>query len=252
MKKTSNPEIFLHVCDVSLPGDVNAFALAWAQNGGHPVQALINNAGVLLDRRATTSDGLDACFATNTLGTYAMTVCMLPYLAQAPGRGRAIAVSSGGMYTAKMNRDWQFKDLEPWDGVSAYAQTKRAQIYLTERWARQYGSAVWFGSMHPGWVDTPGVQTSLPGFYERMKDDLRDPYQGADTIVWMAASAAAVQQPPGQFYLDRQPTSPHLTLAFTHSSDADVDALLEECAKRTGLPLPTAAQLQPGSSVPVQ
>jgi NAD(P)-dependent dehydrogenase (short-subunit alcohol dehydrogenase family) len=52
------------VCDVSLPGDVKAFALAWAQNGGRPVHALINNAGVLLDKRTSTADGLDACFAT--------------------------------------------------------------------------------------------------------------------------------------------------------------------------------------------
>lgn len=30
-----------------------------------------------------------------------------------------------------------------------------------------------FVSMHPGWVDTPGVQFSMPDFYEKMKNNLK-------------------------------------------------------------------------------
>ena len=60
------------------------------------------------------------------------------------------------------------------------------QVALTplmqERWAAD-GIAV--HAMHPGWADTPGVVTSLPGFHRLMGPLLRDPETGADTIVWL-------------------------------------------------------------------
>lgn len=44
---------------------------------------------------------------------------------------------------------------------------------------------IYFASMHPGWADTPGVQTSMPSFWEKMQDKLRTAQQGADTLLWM-------------------------------------------------------------------
>ena len=42
------------------------------------------------------------------------------------------------------------------------------QVALTEWWAEAHGQdGIGFFSMHPGWVDTPGVSTSLSGFRER-------------------------------------------------------------------------------------
>jgi hypothetical protein len=41
-------------------------------------------------------------------------------------------------------------------------------------------------SMHPGWADTEGVRTSIPGFHKAFKDKLRTPEEGVDTIVWLA------------------------------------------------------------------
>ena len=37
-----------------------------------------------------------------------------------------------------------------------------------------------------GWTDTPGVEKSIPGFYNAMKSQLRTVEQGADTMVWLA------------------------------------------------------------------
>lgn len=45
--------------------------------------------------------------------------------------------------------------------------------------------------IYPGWVDTPAVRSSMPQFYEKMKGKLRSVDEGADTIVWLAASPAA-------------------------------------------------------------
>ena len=44
-----------------------------------------------------------------------------------------------------------------------------------------------FDAVHPGWADTPGLRASLPGFARVIGPLLRDPAQGADTTVWLAA-----------------------------------------------------------------
>ena len=40
----------------------------------------------------------------------------------------------------------------------------------------------------------------MPQFYEKMKDRLRTAEEGADTIVWLAVSDAALSQPSGLFF----------------------------------------------------
>ena len=46
----------------------------------------------------------------------------------------------------------------------------------------------------------PAVQSSMPEFREKMKDRLRTPEEGADTMVWLAISPAARQQESGLFF----------------------------------------------------
>jgi hypothetical protein len=88
--------------------------------------------------------------------------------------------------------------------------------------------------MHPGWADTPAVSHSLPKFYEKTRPWLRTPEQGADTIVWLAATPEAAQT-TGLFWLDR---TPHSTAIFpgTRSSPETQAALrkkLDEYAQRS-------------------
>ena len=81
---------------------------------------------------------------------------------------------------------------------------------MTEEWAerwREEGIAV--NAMHPGWADTPGVETSLPGFYRATRRLLRTPAEGADTIVWLAASTEAGKV-SGEFWLDREQHPSHI------------------------------------------
>ena len=87
-------------------------------------------------------------------------------------RPRVITVSSGGMLTNKLDaNDLQF-ERKPFDGTMVYAQNKRQQIVMAEKWAMKYPE-IQFSTMHPGWADTPAVRNSMPSFYEKMKDKLR-------------------------------------------------------------------------------
>ena len=103
-------------------------------------------------RRTETPEGLEANFATNTLAPFALTELLLPALAKAQPPARVIAVSSGGQYTeALVTEDMQWAKEGGFDGARQYARDKRRQTALTERWAADHPSILFF-TMHPGWA----------------------------------------------------------------------------------------------------
>lgn len=58
--------------------------------------------------------------------------------------------------------------------------------------------------MHPGWADTPAVRSSMPDFYNKMKDKLRTAEQGADTVVWLTISDSALKHSSGLFFQGKE------------------------------------------------
>ena len=100
-------------------------------------------------------------------------------------------------------------DATSYNGTTQYARAKRAQVTLNEVWAERHGSeGIHFHSLHPGWADTPGVESALPMFGRVMGPLLRSPAQGADTMVWLAVADEAVTT-NGGFWLDRQVRPTH-------------------------------------------
>lgn len=222
--KRGNPiaELRVEVVDVSSPSSIKAFVYKFHQNSV-VCDALINNAGVLLNNRQETPDGLEVTFATNVLGPYCLVEGLIPQMSH---NARIVTVTSAGMLTQGLSLD--FKNKDSFDGTKVYAQTKRMQQILTEVWAKKYPHLNFFVP-HPGWVDTPGVATSLPYFYKKMKRMLRTVEQGADTIVWAACSEEVLETCPNGSYLeDRKVTSPHMMLAGTTPSQPQVDAFVTQ------------------------
>ena len=87
--------------------------------------------------------------------------------------------------------------------------------------------------MHPGWADTGGVQKSMPRFHKFVGDRLRTAAQGADTIVWLAASKT---NPASGFWFDRAPTTMFLLKKNTTDPDQRAGLLPKLCAD-AGVPL---------------
>jgi NAD(P)-dependent dehydrogenase (short-subunit alcohol dehydrogenase family) len=204
----------------------------------HPaLHVLVNNAGVMLHERQLSPQGLEMNFATNVVGPFLLTNLLAPALALGSEEGapaRVITVTSGGMYTQKLDLDdLQCEKLEPFDGVTAYAQNKRAQVLLTETWAeRLAGQGVTVNAMHPGWADTPAVQTSLPTFRKITGPFLRDWEQGADTLVWLAV-AERVRELSGELFLDRR-VRPKVKLSRTAPDPGDHQRLWKTLVELTG------------------
>ncbi|XP_028291121.1 dehydrogenase/reductase SDR family member 12 [Gouania willdenowi] len=220
--RSKNQNVHVHIVDMSSARQVWEFALSFTQN--NDLNVLINNAGCMVNQRELTEEGLEKNFATNTLGTCILTLALTPALKKAEDP-RVITVSSGGMLTQKLNVDDLQFEKGTFDGTMAYAQNKRQQVILTERWASHH-KEIHFSSMHPGWADTPAVQSSMPSFHAKMQTRLRTEAMGADTVVWLAVSAAAAKQPSGLFFQDRKAVATHLPLALSRSTPQEDDKLL--------------------------
>ncbi|MGZ4172525.1 MAG: SDR family NAD(P)-dependent oxidoreductase [Solirubrobacteraceae bacterium] len=226
VERTQNRDVHVALCDLSDLRDVRRFAehaaRAWPR-----LDVLVNNAGVLTNERTLSDDGFELTFATNVLGPFLLTNLLIPLVERTPP-SRIINVSSGGMYTQRIHVD----DLQTvngdFDGAAVYARTKRAQVILTEMWAeRLKGTGVIVHAMHPGWVDTPGVRSSLPGFYRVTKAVLRNRDQGADTIVWLGAAQEPLHS-TGRFWHDRV-ARPTYLLPWTKEDSEDRARLWAEC-----------------------
>jgi dehydrogenase/reductase SDR family member 12 len=228
----SDVSLIVELCDMAVLAEVAALAQRLGE-----IDVLINNCGVLVPKGEPKQFGgtaempLEITLVTNLLSHFVLTNLVKFRRAttnDTPGgaawrRPRVINVSSGGMYSTKLfPDDLSYKESKTFDGVDAYARTKRAQMVLTELWSQvlfeQYGAAV--HCMHPGWVDTPGVRQSLPSFYKwtHRLSMLRTADEGADTITWLACSD---EDGPlctsGGFWLDRAPQLKHMSSGTVES-----------------------------------
>jgi NAD(P)-dependent dehydrogenase (short-subunit alcohol dehydrogenase family) len=137
------------------------------------------------------------------------------------------------MYTQRLQADDLQLERRDYSPSGFYAHTKRCEVILTQIWAeRLHGSGITAHAMHPGWADTPGVQSSLPRFRFLTRPLLRTAEQGADTIVWLAAAREPAER-PGMFWHDREPRPLHRA-PWTRESPADRRGLWEECVRLSG------------------
>lgn len=217
INESKNSNVLLHIVDMSEPRQVFKFAKQFLESN-KSLNILVNNAGCMEnERKKIENNSLEINFATNTLGTHILTKTLMPLVAKSE-KPRIFIVSSGGMLTHKLNSDDLNSDkMTKFDGTMVYAQNKRQQIVMAESYARN-NSSIYFATMHPGWSDTPAVQTSMPSFRAKMINKLRTPEQGADTLVWMCCYKDLENNekyPNASFFQDRQAVAKHLPLAWT-------------------------------------
>jgi NAD(P)-dependent dehydrogenase (short-subunit alcohol dehydrogenase family) len=216
ISKTGNPHVDVMLADLGRMQDIGQVARQ-LRDTKKSINILINNAGALFNERKETSEGIEQTFATDLLGVFYLTELLKQSLVRSSG-ARIINVASGGMYTQKIAVDDLQNRQTPYNGAQAYARAKRGVVILTRIWAKELekdGIAV--HAMHPGWVDTPGIQRSLPGFHSLVGSQLRTPEQGADTMVWLALSETAGRS-TGRFWLDRRP---HETVVFPGTGETE-------------------------------
>ena len=140
------------VLDLADLASVRAFA---AVQVGHPVDVLVNNAGVMAVPPRLTADGFELQMGTNHLGHFALTGLLLPALLARPG-SRVVSVSSFVHWFGSLD----FGDLmserayDPW---TAYFRSKLANLlFMSElgRRAADAGADLVSVAAHPGHART--------------------------------------------------------------------------------------------------
>jgi NAD(P)-dependent dehydrogenase (short-subunit alcohol dehydrogenase family) len=179
-------DVLYHVLDVDRDDSVGALCAYLDKEFGR-ADVLVNNAGVLLDRRSTSVlkeplDTFRATLETNFYGALRMCQALMP-LMRRHHYGRIVNLSSGL---------GQLEDMG--DGTPAYRVSKTALNALTRMVATAVRpDDILVNSMCPGWV-----RTDMGG-----AGATRSVGKGAETAVWLAMLPHG--GPSGGFFRDRKP-----------------------------------------------
>jgi NAD(P)-dependent dehydrogenase (short-subunit alcohol dehydrogenase family) len=143
-----------------------------------PIAGLLNNAGIMQMRATKNALGWDMTFATNHLGTFALTEALVPYLpdgtnvvfvvsaVEDPERKPAVAAGfRGGRYiSVEANARGEWKpggSAKP--GRDAYATSKQAILAAAMAFARET-PRLRFNAVEPGLNPTTGLGGDLGAF----------------------------------------------------------------------------------------
>jgi NAD(P)-dependent dehydrogenase (short-subunit alcohol dehydrogenase family) len=129
---------------------------------GRPVQALVNNAGVMTPpRRFETADGFELQFGTNFIGPYVLTTLLLPVLTRTPG-ARVATMSSMVANFGSIDFDDLSWVTRRYSSGRAYAQSKLADLLMGRHLAEVAKAKGWdllSTIAHPGYTRT-NLQTA--------------------------------------------------------------------------------------------
>jgi len=118
-----------------------------------PLHILINNAGLVNQRRKVTAEGLEQTMAVNYFAPFALTLRLLPSLKRASG-ARIVNITSNSYAIGRLNfDDLTFKRFY-WP-LGPYSASKLGNIYFTRELARRLeGSDITVNAVHPGLIFT--------------------------------------------------------------------------------------------------
>jgi NAD(P)-dependent dehydrogenase (short-subunit alcohol dehydrogenase family) len=213
------------VADLSLQESVRQLAKEFIDNYDR-LHVTVNNAGVFVQKRELTADGIERTFAVNHLAPFLLTNLLLDRL-KAGAPSRIVTTSSIAHRGAKMD----FDDLQmskSYGGIRAYGQSKLANILFTRELAsRLQGTGVTANCFHPGAVRTNLVRGSGYGLvWGAASVFFTSPEKGADTAVYLASSGE-VEGVSGEYFVKRKQAK-----ASDSAYDSDAAEMLWEASEK--------------------
>lgn len=164
------------------------------------LDVLVNNAGVFMNERVVTEEGLEMTFQVNHLAPFLLTNLLLKGPLAGPG-ARIVNVSSIAHSRGRM----RFEDLQlarGFQGYAAYAQSKLANILFTVELAeRLSASRITANCLHPGVVST---KLLVQGFGMNGSDTVEE---AAETSVFLATSPE-VEGVTGRYFARKREVNP--------------------------------------------
>jgi NAD(P)-dependent dehydrogenase (short-subunit alcohol dehydrogenase family) len=226
-------------CDLALLKEVGELART-LESTFPQIDVLINNAGIIVEKREETSEGFEQTFVVNYLSHFLLTNLLLPQLQKGEG-GRIISISSDAHKGCRpldfddLNNSKQWQKPSAIAGNQAYQNSKLCLIYFTYELARRLeGGTVTANVVHPGsFVDT-NIYVNMTGFFGFVMKLLKPFYQPVEkasaTAIYLASSPE-VKGVSGKYFANCAPKS-----SSKLSYDRDAARLLWHISeKMTGL-----------------
>lgn len=194
------------IADLSVLADVER-AGRYLAGLERPIDVLIHNAGVHLDKRTVTPDGLEVNFALHYLAPFVITNMLIPKMSR-DRTGRIIFVGSEGYRFAAWGLD--LDDLQwvrrQYSGLKAYGAGKLAQLLSMHRFAKELEPCnVTVNAMHPGMVRTETGKDNSK-FYRWFKKNFIDrisdsPGISAEALYYLGVSSEVALTSDAFFHL---------------------------------------------------
>ncbi len=151
--------------DLGSQASIRSFAQSFCDSG-RPLHILVNNAGVMIPMRRTTTDGFEHHFGINHLGHFLLSNLLIEPL-RAAGAARVVCVSSSAMQFASLDKE--FKDLNwdesKWSGIKSYGNSKLMNdMFAIEFNRRHQGEGIVANALHPGIIASTDLARDQPWY----------------------------------------------------------------------------------------
>ncbi|MGK3989275.1 SDR family oxidoreductase [Sorangium sp. So ce136] len=223
-RTTGSKDVEVMALDLASKASIRAFAEELRAKHDR-LDVLVNNAGVWQRSRGTTSDGLEATFGVNHVGTWLLTQELLPLLKQS-APSRIVVLSSKLHYRGQMGWDDLQFERRKYGSGAAYNQSKLANVLFTKALARRLeGTGVTVNAVHPGVVATELTRDFPKIAVKLFKLFLLTPEQGAACSL-RVATAPELAGVTGE-YFEKSRVVPAATAALDEAAQERLWKLTE-------------------------
>jgi NAD(P)-dependent dehydrogenase (short-subunit alcohol dehydrogenase family) len=229
IEKTGNKNINLFICDLSSQKAIRKFTAEFKSKYSN-LHVLINNAGVMLNRRTLSVDGFEMNFAIHVLAPFLLTNLLLDILKKS-APSRIINVASAGHKRAKIDFDDLQNERKKYRLFTVYGSSKLGEILFTYELSRKLeGTGVTANAVHPGLVNTNlgRDQSKFSQWFARKF--FKSPEEGAETSIYLASSPE-VEGISGKYFVNKEPRE----TSDESYNEKNAKKLWKICEEMTGL-----------------
>ena len=208
--------------DISSISEVKSFCTT-VKDKYDNIDVLLNNAGARFQNYFKSKDGIELTFATNYVGHFILTLCLLDLLKKSHD-ARIINVSSGAHWKASPDIN-NITNPANYDRRKAYGQSKLALILFTHELSEKLnGTNITVNALDPGGVATNlGRNNGLVALAKHylsyiLRGTLVSPATAADAIVYLSTSDE-LKNISGKYFFRKK---------MTKSSEVSYDKKAEE------------------------
>jgi len=204
-EKTGNQNIFGYVADFESLQEVKELAEKISEE--HPdLDILLNNAGIMQNRKEFTEDGFEKTFGVNYLAPFLLTRLLVPVLSRPGVDTRIINVSS--MIHASSIDFENLQGEKSFDSSEAYGLSKLCNILFTYKLAREYSKEdLVTHCLHPGVINTKLLRKNF--------GNIGNPVEEGASNLEHAATSEKLMNITGKYFRDQREQS-SASISYDH------------------------------------